>query len=87
MLGQPSAIAAGFSRRRMSPAFGQGGMVAAAHPLTVAVALDVLKRGGDAVDAAFAGGGGAAQAIARDPLTGVLAGGSDPRAEDLALRF
>jgi gamma-glutamyltranspeptidase/glutathione hydrolase len=33
------------------------------------------------------GGGGAAQAIARDPVTGVLAGGSDPRAEGLALGF
>lgn len=56
MLGQPNATSAGFSRRRMSPALGQGGMVAAAHPLTVAVALDVLKRGGNAVDAAVAGG-------------------------------
>jgi len=31
------------------------------------------------------GGGGAAQAIARDPETGVLAGGSDPRVEGLAV--
>ena len=30
-------------------------------------------------------GGGSAQLIARDPRTGVLAGGSDPRAEGLAL--
>ena len=56
MLGQPNARPAGFSRRRMSPVLGQGGMVAAAHPLTAAVALDVLKRGGNAVDAAVAGG-------------------------------
>ena len=33
------------------------------------------------------GAGGAAQVIARDPETGILAGGSDPRAEGLALGF
>lgn len=33
------------------------------------------------------GAGGSAQAIARDPESGVLAGGSDPRAEGLALGF
>ena len=33
------------------------------------------------------GAGGAAQVICRDPDTGVLAGGSDPRAEGLALGF
>ena len=33
------------------------------------------------------GAGGAAQAIARDPVTGTLAGGSDPRVEGLALGF
>jgi len=32
-------------------------------------------------------GGGASQVIARDPATGVLAGGSDPRVEGLALGF
>ena len=32
-------------------------------------------------------GGGAVQLVARDPQTGVLAGGSDPRAEGLALGF
>jgi gamma-glutamyltranspeptidase/glutathione hydrolase len=33
------------------------------------------------------GAGGAAQIIARDPVTGVLAGGSDPRAEGMALGY
>nr|QQZ51023.1 gamma-glutamyltransferase [Phenylobacterium glaciei] len=56
MLGQPNARPPGFSQRRMSPSLGQGGMVAAAHPLTVATALAVLKAGGNAVDAAIAGG-------------------------------
>ena len=61
--------------------------------------LQVESRVGDAVLAGLEGrghtlrrqtawgGGGAAQAIARDPRTGVLAGGSDPRAEGLALGF
>jgi gamma-glutamyltranspeptidase len=33
------------------------------------------------------GGSGAAQLIMRDPLTGVMAGGSDPRVEGMALGF
>jgi len=39
---------------RRSVAFGQNGMVAAAHPLAVTIGLDVLKDGGSAVDAAIA---------------------------------
>ena len=39
---------------RRSVAFGQNGMVAAAHPLAVNIGLDVLKAGGSAVDAAIA---------------------------------
>lgn len=31
------------------------------------------------------GAGGSAQLISRDPETGVLAGGSDPRSEGLAI--
>jgi gamma-glutamyltranspeptidase/glutathione hydrolase len=31
------------------------------------------------------GAGGSVQVIARDPETGVLAGGSDPRAEGMAV--
>jgi gamma-glutamyltranspeptidase / glutathione hydrolase len=63
------------------------GMVAAAHPLAVAVGVDVLKRGGSAVDAAIAvnaalalmepmscGLGGDLFAIVWDPAAGALAG-------------
>ena len=40
-----------WDRRRPSPVFGSRGMVAAAHPLTVATGLHVLEQGGNAVDA------------------------------------
>ncbi len=63
------------------------GMVAAAHPLAVQVGLDVLKRGGSAVDAAIAvnaalglmepvscGLGGDLFAMVWDPATGKLYG-------------
>src|SRR5512135_1544777 len=63
------------------------GMVAAAHPLAVQVGIDVLKRGGSAVDAAIAvdaalglmepvscGLGGDLFALVWDPATGRLYG-------------
>jgi gamma-glutamyltranspeptidase/glutathione hydrolase len=63
------------------------GMVAAAHPLAVQVGLDILKRGGSAVDAAIAvnaalglmeptscGLGGDLFAMVWDPATGKLYG-------------
>jgi gamma-glutamyltranspeptidase / glutathione hydrolase len=70
-----------------SAVLGQNGMVATSHPLATQIALDVLKEGGTAVDAAIAGNaalglleptgngiGGDLFAIIWDPKTGKLHG-------------
>ena len=75
----------GFATRSVTVA--RHGMVAAAHPLAVGIGVDVLKRGGSAVDAAIAvnaalalmepvacGPGGDLFALVWDPATGGLHG-------------
>lgn len=70
-----------------SPVIAQNGMAATAHPLATQIALDVLKDGGSAVDAAIAanaalglmeptgnGIGGDIFAIIYDPASGELVG-------------
>ena len=77
-------VGADFSR---SPVYGGNGMAATAQPLASQVAIDVLKRGGSAVDAAIAanaalglmeptgnGIGGDLFAIVWDPASGKLYG-------------
>ena len=77
-------VGANWSR---SPVIAQNGMAATAHPLATQIALDILKAGGSAVDAAIAanaalglmeptgnGIGGDLFAIVYDPASGKLHG-------------
>jgi gamma-glutamyltranspeptidase/glutathione hydrolase len=50
-----------------------------------AALTDLAARGHPLKPTAAWGGGGAAQIIARDPVTGVIVGGSDPRVEGQAI--
>jgi len=90
-------VGADYSR---SPVYGSGGMAATAHPLASQVAIDVLKRGGSAIDAAVAanaalglmeptgnGIGGDLFAIVWDPASQKLYGynGSGRSARSLTL--
>jgi len=82
----PGARPVGASWSR-SPVVAPHGMAATAHPLATQIALDILKAGGSAVDAAIAanaalglmeptgnGIGGDLFAIVHDPKTGTLIG-------------
>jgi gamma-glutamyltranspeptidase/glutathione hydrolase len=52
----PGLKAGLWAGRRVEPVLGRRGMAASAHPLVTGAAVDVLRRGGNAVDAAVAAG-------------------------------
>lgn len=69
LLAAPSAILEG---QRSHPVENKNGMVATSHPLATAVALDILKQGGNAIDAAVTAG--FALAVTQ-PRSGNIGGG------------